>query len=75
MRELQYSSDGPDDDFITGLGRFAFYSRHHHPAPAPSRRCLTAEVERLAVRDGSGDILVCRPDREIADRLQDCAPH
>ncbi|MFJ5272773.1 hypothetical protein [Streptomyces sp. NPDC088358] len=72
--QLKYCFNGPDDDFIKGMGQFAFHVRHHYPTPPSSRHGLTAEVERLATRDDTGDVLVCRPDREIADRLQDCAP-
>ncbi|MFD4632153.1 hypothetical protein ACFVYR_23185 [Streptomyces sp. NPDC058284] len=34
---------------------------------------ITAEVARLAARDDTEPVLVCRPEREIADRLQHCA--
>jgi hypothetical protein len=72
--QLKYCFDGPDDDFIKGMGQFAFYVRDHYRTPSAARHCLTAEVERLASRDDTGGVLVWRPDREIADRLQECAP-
>ncbi|MGC4986601.1 hypothetical protein ACLQ18_39420 [Streptomyces sp. DT193] len=73
INQLQCFFDGPDDDFLQGMGKFAFYVRRHCPPSPLPQDALTAEVERLATRDDSDDVLVCRPDREIADRLQGCA--
>ncbi|MCI3907775.1 hypothetical protein MQV71_41345 [Streptomyces spectabilis] len=67
----QLLADLEDSDaFVTGMGQFAAYVRGHCP-PAESRPGLNAEVERLAGRDDE-PVLVCRPEREIADRLH-CA--
>ncbi|MEV7191715.1 hypothetical protein AB0N81_07885 [Streptomyces sp. NPDC093510] len=72
LYQLQHSLDGPDDAFVTWMGEFAVYVRRNCPPqgtrqPEPG---ITAEVERLAARDDTDAVLVCRPEREIADRLQ-----
>nr|WP_138966066.1 hypothetical protein [Streptomyces sp. YIM 121038] len=69
LHELQHALDGPDIDFVIGMGQFAVYMRDNHP-PVPQGAGLTAEVERLASRGDAEPVLVCRPEREIADRLQ-----
>ncbi|GAA3139829.1 hypothetical protein GCM10017687_65510 [Streptomyces echinatus] len=67
-KELQQDIDGPDDAFLNIVEHFAKYVRRHCTAtPVPG---LTEEVERLATRP-RGDVLVL-PERELADRLQDC---
>ncbi|WP_240045092.1 hypothetical protein [Streptomyces alboflavus] len=70
---LDALDDGVEDAdaFVTGMGQFAAYVRRHYP-PADGGPGLTAEVERLASLDDE-PVLVCRPEREIADRLQHCA--
>ncbi|MFI9248244.1 hypothetical protein ACIGXF_38105 [Streptomyces sp. NPDC053086] len=69
--QLQQDIDGPDDAFLSIVEQFAGYVRRNCTAtPVPG---LTEEVERLATRP-SGDVLVL-PERELADRLQDCANH
>ncbi|MFD8545328.1 hypothetical protein [Streptomyces sp. NPDC059649] len=72
---LQNCLDGPDDAFMEGMGLFATYVRRNCPPVRVRASGLTAEVERLATREETDDVLVCRPDREIARRLQDCAQH
>jgi hypothetical protein len=67
-QQLQQDIDGPDDDFLNIVEHFAGYVRRNCTAtPVPG---LTEEVERLATRD-TGDVLLL-PERELADRLQDC---
>ncbi|MFF9157497.1 hypothetical protein ACF1AB_35345 [Streptomyces sp. NPDC014846] len=67
-QQLQQDIDGPDDEFLNVVEQFAGYVRRNCTAtPAPR---LTEEVERLATRE-PGDVLVL-PERELADRLQDC---
>ncbi|BDM70876.1 hypothetical protein HEK616_43630 [Streptomyces nigrescens] len=72
---LQNCLDGPDDAFVQGMGLFATYVRRNCPPVRVREPGLTAEVERLATREETDDVLVCRPDRAIARRLQDCAQH
>ncbi|MEU5002035.1 hypothetical protein [Streptomyces sp. NPDC021622] len=73
MDQLQHVLDGPDDVFVAGMGQFAVYVRRNCPPSTGRAPGLTAEVERLATRDDAGPVLVCRPDRKIADRLQHCS--
>lgn len=56
--------------FVSAVGAFAGYTRRHRP-PVPVTPVLDAEVRRLATRD-EADRLVCRPDADLARRLQDC---
>ncbi|WP_069816424.1 hypothetical protein [Streptomyces sp. TP-A0874] len=61
--QLPHAPDGPGEIQSTGHG-----FTHAIPAPVPSG--LRDELERLAT-DGDVGVLVCRPDRRLADRLQD----
>ncbi|ANP56709.1 hypothetical protein AVL59_22860 [Streptomyces griseochromogenes] len=67
-KQLQQDIDGPDDEFLNIVEQFAGYVRRHCTATPVPR--LTEEVERLATREPD-DVLVL-PERELADRLQDC---
>ncbi|MFJ5035079.1 hypothetical protein ACIQB5_45230 [Streptomyces sp. NPDC088560] len=67
-KELQQDIDGPDDEFLNVVEQFAGYVRRHcNATPVPR---LTEEVERLAAREP--DDVLALPERELADRLQDC---
>jgi hypothetical protein len=71
LTQLQLWLDGPDDDFFRLLRSFADYVDNNHP---PSwTPCLNREVARLSTSEEAQDTLVCRPDRELATRLQHCA--
>ncbi|MEU6996202.1 hypothetical protein ABZ953_36830 [Streptomyces sp. NPDC046465] len=61
LGQLQHCHDDPDDTPTT------------HPPHGAREPGITAEVARLAARDDTEAVLVCRPEREIADRLQHCA--
>jgi hypothetical protein len=67
LRQL-LSSLGAEDAMVEFMGRF--FLRRHRPAVPAREPALTAEVERLATREDTDCVLVCRPEREIADRLQ-----
>ncbi|MEU1149974.1 hypothetical protein ACFYO9_12475 [Streptomyces sp. NPDC005863] len=58
LDQLQHCHDDPDD------------ATAHHPPHTTREPGISAEVERLAARDDTDAVLVCRPEREIADRLQ-----
>lgn len=70
LHQLQHNLDGPDDAFVTWMGEFAVYVRRNCPPQTAGQPGISAEVERLAARDDTDAVLVCRPEREIADRLQ-----
>ncbi|MEU6122492.1 hypothetical protein [Streptomyces sp. NPDC047123] len=73
LDQLQHHLDGPSDAFVKGMGEFTAYVRRNCPPQRAGEPGITAEVERLAARDDTDPVLVCRPEREIADRLQHCA--
>ncbi|MFJ2772740.1 hypothetical protein [Streptomyces sp. NPDC087300] len=73
LDQLQHCLGGPDDAFVKVMGEFAVYVRRNFPPQGAREPGITAEVERLAARDDTDAVLVCRPEREIADRLQHCA--
>jgi hypothetical protein len=70
LEQLQQADDALDDDFLMALEQFAGYVRRNCPATPVLRPAMTDEVERLASRE-TDDVLVL-PERELADRLQDC---
>ncbi|MGK5497285.1 hypothetical protein [Streptomyces sp. URMC 125] len=75
FQQLQQDDDGPDEDVPMAVAmaveQFADYIHRRCPAPPALRPGLTQEVERLAIQK-SDDVLVL-PERDLADRLQDCA--
>lgn len=71
LEQLQQDDGGPDADLLLVVEQFAGYVRRNCPTTQVPRSGLTQEVERLATRE-AGDVLVL-PERELADRLQDCA--
>ncbi|MER5853355.1 hypothetical protein ABT126_42190 [Streptomyces sp. NPDC002012] len=72
LQQLQRPSDGPDDEFMTGLDRFTLYIRRHGSPNPVSTGGIEAEIERLADTSDTGG-LVCRPDQQLADRLHELA--
>ncbi|MFF0737777.1 hypothetical protein ACFYVK_39965 [Streptomyces chartreusis] len=71
LDQLQNDADGPDDEFLMLVEQFAGYVRRHGTT-RQLQHGLTEEVQRLATRRDDGHVLVL-PERELADRLQDCA--
>lgn len=71
-QQLQRPSDGPDDEFMSGLDRFTLYIRRHGSPTPVSTGGIEAEIERLADTGDTGG-LVCRPDQQLADRLHQLA--
>ncbi|MGI5391928.1 hypothetical protein [Streptomyces sp. CA-251251] len=56
-----------DEDFFLGVTRFTQWMHEHRPPVA--HPCLLDEVVRLALHHNDDQPLVCRPERQIADRL------
>ncbi len=71
-QQLQRPSDGPDDEFMSGLDRFTLYIRRHGSPTLVSTGGIEAEIERLADTGDTGG-LVCRPNQQLADRLHQLA--
>lgn len=61
-----------DETFLHGLRRFAIWEWRHAPRVREWQPALTEEVYRLATRGDTGEVLVCRPDHDLAVRLQGC---
>ncbi|MEU3194311.1 hypothetical protein ABZ686_27615 [Streptomyces sp. NPDC006992] len=61
-----------DEEFLCGLRRFAAWEwRNGNPASGYVA-ALIDEVYRLATIDNADEMLVCRPDHELALRLNGC---
>ncbi|OKK12250.1 hypothetical protein AMK16_32435 [Streptomyces sp. CB00455] len=65
-------TDSSSEKFIEVLESFAGYTaRHRDLAPVPTGS-LAAEFDRLAEQHDDGG-LICRPDTQLADRIQNLA--
>ncbi|MDG5809108.1 hypothetical protein P9869_42180 [Streptomyces ossamyceticus] len=60
-----------DDIFLLGIGHFTKWVYDNHPPAAHPD--LVEEVVRLAMHDDTDQPLVCRPERQIAERLHHLA--
>lgn len=69
--QLRLQAPGLDEEFLLGTARFTqWMHEHHQPTAHPS---LLEEVVRLALHHSDDQPLVCRPERQIADRLHHLA--
>ncbi|MEU2080641.1 hypothetical protein ABZ569_01895 [Streptomyces albus] len=60
-----------DADFVRATRRFAAWEWRHGKLARSPVHALTHEVDRLAAIGNADEVLVCRPDRELALRLQE----
>ncbi|WP_406011821.1 hypothetical protein OG520_01125 [Streptomyces sp. NBC_00984] len=72
LHQLQRSPDGPSDEFVKALERFAGYVARRGSTTGVPTGGLEAEIERLVVTGHDGG-LVCRPDQRLAERLHELA--
>ncbi|WP_331762387.1 hypothetical protein [Streptomyces sp. NBC_01508] len=73
LHQLQWVfDDGPSDAFLQGVETFAGYVGRHGSAATVPTGGLEADIERLADSGDTGG-LVCRPNQQLADRLNDLA--
>ncbi|MGI3197572.1 sigma factor-like helix-turn-helix DNA-binding protein, partial [Streptomyces sp. GLT-R25] len=67
LDRLRLQTTGLDEEFLLGTARFTQWMHEHRPPAAhPS---LLDEAVRLALHHSDDQPLVCRPERQIADRL------
>lgn len=67
LDQLRLQAIDLDEEFFDGAARFTQWMHEHRPPAAhPS---LVDEVFRLALHHSDDQPLVCRPERQIADRL------
>ncbi|MFI7352179.1 hypothetical protein ACIBSR_38735 [Streptomyces sp. NPDC049936] len=67
LDQLRLQAIDLDEEFLLGAARFTQWMHEHRPPTAhPS---LIDEVVRLALHHNDDQPLVCRPERQIADRL------
>ncbi|TLQ43056.1 hypothetical protein [Streptomyces marianii] len=70
--EFDGSAEEFTEELIDGLESFTCYSARHRTARPRPPRGLEKRFERLAHRQDDGG-LVCRPDRELPDQIQELA--
>ncbi|MEU6070636.1 hypothetical protein ABZ864_40900 [Streptomyces sp. NPDC047082] len=67
LDQLRLQHADIDEVFLLGTARFTQWMHDHRPLAAHPD--LVEEVVRLALHDDGDQFLVCRPERQIADRL------
>ncbi|MER6112684.1 hypothetical protein ACWGPD_09865 [Streptomyces hirsutus] len=67
LDQLRLQAIDLDEEFLLGAARFTRWMHKHRPPAAHPD--LLEEVVRLALHHSDEQILVCRPERQIADRL------
>ncbi|MFF8367078.1 hypothetical protein ACF05F_34520 [Rhodococcus erythropolis] len=68
LEQLRWQKIDIDDEFLLGAERFTRWVQDHRPPTAHPD--LVEEVVRLALHKTKEQPLVCRPERQIADRLR-----